>query len=111
MYEESTVLGIAGENGIEYVRAGKYLKVYEIDLNKEYLAVVQQRYSNLAGVLNCLQMDLLTETDKLPKADLVIANLLIEYIGDAYFKKLPVVATAAVTALCTGITVKFFRWE
>lgn len=39
------------------------------------------------GVLECLYIDLTNEVNKLPKADIVIANLLIEYIGYECFKK------------------------
>lgn len=37
--------------------------------------------------MECLCIDLINETDKLPKADMVIANLLIEYIGYDCFQK------------------------
>lgn len=42
---------------------------------------------NLNGILECLCIDLLKEYDQLPTADLVIANLLIEYIGYECFLK------------------------
>lgn len=38
-------------------------------------------YSDLDGLLECLCVNLIDEAGKLPKADMVIANLLIEYIG------------------------------
>lgn len=41
----------------------------------------------LDGLLECLCIDLMEEADKLPKADMVIANLLVEYIGYACFQK------------------------
>lgn len=37
--------------------------------------------------MECLCINLINETDKLPKADMVIANLLIEYIGYECFQK------------------------
>ena len=75
------VLGIAGGNGLEHVRFSKLEKVYGIDINEEYLKAVKERYKDLEGTLECLKADLINEADKLPSAELVIANLLIEYIG------------------------------
>lgn len=75
------VLGVAGGNGLEHVRSDKYDVVYGVDINSDYLKAVSERYSSLDGVLKCLQIDLISEADKLPEAELVIANLLIEYIG------------------------------
>ena len=55
--------------------------MYGVDINEEYLCEVDKRYPQLQGVLKCLKIDLINEADKLPEAQLVIANLLIEYIG------------------------------
>ena len=83
--DTAMVLGIAGGNGLEHVRKDKYQTVYGVDINSDYLKVVEERYSELAGVLKCLKIDLINEADKLPGAQLVIANLLVEYIGyDAF---------------------------
>lgn len=46
-----------------------------------------RRYPDLDGLLECLCINLIEQTDKLPKADMVIANLLIEYIGYECFQK------------------------
>ena len=81
------VLGIAGGNGLEHVSSDKFEKVYGIDINEGYLKTVKERYKDLAGILECLCIDLITETEKLPHAELVIANLLIEYIGYEAFQK------------------------
>ena len=80
------VLGIAGGNGLEHVSPDKYETVYGVDINEDYLRVVSERYKDLAGVLKCLCIDLTKDADKLPHAELVIANLLIEYIGYDAFK-------------------------
>ena len=80
------VLGIAGGNGLEHVRADKYKMVYGIDINEDYLQAVSERYQSLGDVLKCLRIDLINEADKLPKAELVIANLLTEYIGYPAFQ-------------------------
>ena len=84
--DTAMALGIAGGNGLEHVRTEKYSKVYGVDINKDYLNVVSKRYKNLSGVLECLQIDLINEKGKIPKSQLVIANLLIEYIGYQVFQ-------------------------
>ena len=81
------VLGIAGGNGLEHIDNNKFEKVYGVDINREYLAVVTKRYSDISNILECIQLNLIEETDKLPKAELLVANLLIEYIGYDCFRK------------------------
>lgn len=81
------ILGIAGGNGLEHIRKDKFEKVYGIDINSSYLEAAIRRHPNLCGILECLCIDLLDEVNKLPKADMVIANLLIEYIGYECFQK------------------------
>ena len=79
--ETAAVLGVAGGNGLEHIDTGKFRKVYGVDINADYLHAVSQRYTQLSGVLECLHIDLINEAEKLPQAQLLIANLLIEYIG------------------------------
>lgn len=81
------ILGIAGGNGVEHINRSKYKAVYGIDINEEYLKAVAERYSDFSYVLTCMKIDLNNETEKLPHADLIIANLLVEYIGYEVFKK------------------------
>lgn len=81
------ILGIAGGNGLEHIQKEKFEKVYGVDVNSSYLKEVILRYPDLDGLLKCLCINLISETDKLPKADMVIANLLIEYIGYECFQK------------------------
>ncbi len=81
------ILGIAGGNGLEHIDRNKFKKVYGIDINGEYLKAVKERYSGLSDILECIQLNLTRETSQLPKAELLIANLLIEYIGYDCFQK------------------------
>ena len=85
--DKATVLGIAGGNGLEHVSPNKLRKVYGVDINGDYLRTVVQRYTQLSNVLDCLQIDLINEAEKLPQAQLLIANLLIEYIGYGAFQR------------------------
>ncbi len=79
--DTAMVLGIAGGNGLEHVSKDKYKTVYGVDINADYLKTVEARYGALEGVLECIKADIINESDKLPEAQLVIANLLVEYIG------------------------------
>lgn len=81
------ILGIAGGNGLEHVSREKYNTVYGIDINADYLKAVSERYVSLEGVLVCQQRNLLEEAERLPQAELIIANLVIEYIGYPAFQK------------------------
>jgi len=81
------ILGIAGGNGLEHIKKEKYERVYGVDVNSSYLKEVVHRYPDLSGILECLCINLIDEADKLPKSDMVIANLLIEYIGYECFQK------------------------
>lgn len=80
------ILGVAGGNGLEHIQKGRLEKVYGVDINAAYLQAVKARYPDLEGLLECLRIDLIAGAEKLPKAELVIANLLIEYIGYACFQ-------------------------
>jgi hypothetical protein len=80
------VLGIAGGNGLEHVDTQKIQKVYGIDINHEYLQKCAVRYKKLEDVLECICIDLTDKNIDLPHADMVIANLLIEYIGYKCFQ-------------------------
>lgn len=81
------ILGIAGGNGLEHIQKDKFEKIYGVDVNPDYLNEVTHRYPNLDGLLECLCINLINETYKLPKAEMIIANLLIEYIGYECFQK------------------------
>ncbi|MBR4430834.1 MAG: class I SAM-dependent methyltransferase [Clostridiales bacterium] len=85
--DTAMVLGIAGGNGLEHVSKDKYKTVYGVDINAGYLKAVEARYGALEGVLECVKADVINECDKLPEAQLVIANLLIEYVGYEAFMK------------------------
>ena len=86
------ILGVAGGNGLEHIDSKKYKKVYGVDINELYLQETQKRYSNLADILQCLHLDIVCETKKLPQSQLLVANLLIEYIGyDAFVRAVNII--------------------
>ena len=81
------VLGVAGGNGLEHIDANRYKTVYGIDINDDYLKKTKERFPELAGVLDCRRIDLINEAYKLPNAQLVIADLLVEYVGYEAFRE------------------------
>ena len=80
------ILGIAGGNGLEHIQVGDFEKVYGIDINASYIQETTQRYPKLNEILECLCIDLVTEAKRLPNADMIVANLLLEYIGYESFQ-------------------------
>ncbi|WP_343208834.1 class I SAM-dependent methyltransferase [Anaerolentibacter hominis] len=74
------ILGVAGGNGLEHI-PDSVETVYGIDVNVNYLTMCRERYRRLGEKLVTLRMDLTNEDTVLPHVDLVIANLLIEYVG------------------------------
>ncbi len=81
------VLGVAGGNGLGHISREKYSRVYGIDINEGYLRAVSERYAGLSGVLECRCLDLVSDAEILPQAQLLIADLLIEYIGYPAFQR------------------------
>ena len=81
------ILGVTGGNGLEHIHKGQFEKVYGVDVNAAYLEEAARRHPELEGVLECLRVDLTHEAIRLPEADLLIADLLVEYIGYTCFQK------------------------
>ena len=75
------VLGIAGGAGLEHVSENQLKKIYGIDINEGFLAKCKERFSHLYPMLELLQKDLMDHSCELPSADLVVCNLVAEYIG------------------------------
>lgn len=80
------ILGIAGGNGLEHIPSNRFDKVYGVDVNSDYLEKCKERYKNLDGILECICTDLTCDISVIPSADIVVANLLIEYIGYECFQ-------------------------
>lgn len=81
------ILGIAGGNGLEHIDKQAFSRVYGVDINESYLNACVLRYPALQGVLETICTDLTKEPAALPHADLLVANLLIEYVGIACFQR------------------------
>ena len=87
-FKSIIILGIAGGNGLEHINCNVCKKVYGIDVNEKYLKKCAERYPEMSGILECICADL-TDTDiDLPSAELLTADLLIEYIGYENFRSI-----------------------
>ena len=82
------ILGIAGGNGLEHIDERKIKKVYGVDVNRDFLAECEKRYGHLEGTFEAVCADLLDKDLQLPVAELLIANLLVEYIGYECFERI-----------------------
>ena len=81
------ILGVAGGNGLEHIDPTQFRFVYGVDINPDYLKICKKRHSALGDCFQPICTDLSDNTLQLPYADLMVANLLIEYIGYASFQK------------------------
>ena len=81
------ILGVAGGNGLEHIDKRQISKVYGVDINTDYLDTCVNRYPELNGVFDTIHADLTKEIMGLPHSDLIVANLVIEYIGYECFQK------------------------
>ena len=84
--ETVMVLGVAGGNGLEHIDTQKVQKVYGVDINHKYLEKCAERYKRLDGIFEGICMDLTDKNNALPHADMMVADLLIEYIGYPCFQ-------------------------
>lgn len=89
-YEIGTImiLGIAGGNGLEHIDKSKIEKVYGVDVNQDFLVECRNRYGELGDVFETICTDLSDDNLQLPCAELLVANLLVEYIGYECFQKI-----------------------
>lgn len=98
--ESAVILGVAGGNGLEHVDPVKYHKVYGVDINSAYLSEVQNRYAGLKEILKCVNADIVNNPEILPESELLIADLIIEYIGyDAFIKALKIIKPVYVSCV------------
>jgi hypothetical protein len=92
------VLGIAGGNGLEPIDPETTDAVYGYDINPDYLAACETRYRGDFGERLHLIETRIDRTVRIERVDLLIANLIVEYVGIDEF-----VAFAAANARSIGV--------
>lgn len=82
------ILGVAGGNGLGNLAAIPSIEaIYGVDINAGYLEASSGRYPQLKGRYTPVLADINADCSHLPSADMVIANLFIEYVGCDNFVK------------------------
>ena len=84
-HENVGVLGVAGGNGLNNIDISNVRKVFAIDVNREYLNVCRERYDYMGEILETICRDINDKEFSFPKTDLIVCNLIIEYIGEEQF--------------------------
>ncbi len=78
------VLGVTQGNGLSRLNHPELKEIIGLDINPEFLAACRSALTPLADKLNLHQIDLINEKHRgaklLAKADLIVANLVIEHI-------------------------------
>ena len=79
------VLGIAGGNGLDLIDSQTTDAVYGYDVNPHYLAACEARYRDSFGDRLHLIEARIERALRIEPVDLLIANLIIEYVGAEEF--------------------------
>ena len=78
------VLGAAGGNGFEHLHTAD--EIYAVDINADFLKHCAEKHSYLGDKLKVVQADL--NEAVLPECELLICNLIVEYLGTNAFVRL-----------------------
>jgi hypothetical protein len=92
------VLGVAAGNGLDLINPETTDAVYGYDINADYLEACQTRYRNDLGDRLHLVETNIDRSLAIERVDLLIANLIIEYVGAEEFA-----AFAAANARSIGV--------
>lgn len=92
------VLGVAGGNGLDLINPETTDTVYGYDINTDYLDACKARYHDSLGDRLHLIETSIDRSVKIEPVGLLIANLIIEYVGAEEF-----VAFAAANARSIGV--------
>ncbi len=87
-YGNVAILGIAGGNGLEHIDVEKVNTVFGFDVNEQYLEACRMRYPQLLHCMKLICCDLSQVNMQLPESDILICNLIIEYLGVKTFTEL-----------------------
>lgn len=92
------VLGVAGGNGLDVIEPSAVDAVYGYDINPDYLLACDERFRDVLGERLNLVEARIDRSVRIEPAGLVIANLIVEYVGAEEFA-----AFAAVNAASIGV--------
>ena len=92
------ILGIAGGNGLDLVDQDT-VAVHGYDINPDYLKACRARYDDLLGERLHLTECSIDRALRIPPVDLLIASLIIEYVGLGEFVAFVTANSLAIGAL------------
>lgn len=79
------VLGVAGGNGLDIINSEDVTAVYGIDINPQYLETCRARFQETLGEkLHLLEAKIARDV-AIDYVDLLIANVIVEYVGVTEF--------------------------
>ena len=93
------ILGVAGGNGLDVIDPASVDVVHGYDINRDYLDACRVRYGDRFGKRLRLTECTIDRTLIIDPADLLIANLIVEYVGIAEFVVFAEVNTARIGVL------------
>ena len=79
-FKSVAIWGAGDGNGLEYLSCKRFKNIYAIDINEEYLKECENKNSNLE-CLHTEKIDLSDTFVELPHVNMVIADLIIEFLG------------------------------
>ena len=82
-YKTIGILGIGCGNGLEYIKPNTI--VYGYDINSNFLNECRSRYENSNYKLILNKIDLTDKKAEITSCDILISNLVVEYIGKYNF--------------------------
>ncbi|KWW28056.1 MAG: hypothetical protein AUK63_2058 [bacterium P3] len=80
------ILGIGCGNGLEHIKPGTI--VYGYDINDYFLNECNNRHGKLGYKLKLQKIDLTNKNARIESCDLLISNLVVEYIGIFNFTRI-----------------------
>ena len=97
------VLGVAGGNGLDLINPNTTDAVYGYDINGDYLAACEARHREVLGDRLHLIETMIDRHLVIDKVDLLIANLIIEYVGTDEFAAFVAANASSIEVLSTVI--------
>jgi hypothetical protein len=93
------ILGIAGGNGLDLIDPAFTDAIYGFDINAEYLSACEMRYRERFGDRLRLVETRIDRSTTIEAVDLLIANLIVEYIGLDEFAEFVLANASSIAAL------------
>ena len=92
------LFGITDGSGLENAPLAHDTRIIGVDINEDYLRACRKKLDALQNRLSLVKMDLSSSLRFAPRAEVVLANLVLEYIGvNTFARQIAVIKPAAVS--------------